>query len=180
MFKWILVQIATGQCFDKATTQSAEQIPFPVHPDFTWVDITGLDPEPQTGWQAVDINGVYQFSTNNPEPAFDPLPYLANYRHEIENGGITIGGVSVRTDTATRTNLLGARIRAEADPQYTLKWKADNGFVTLNASTIIAISDAVANHVQKCFDAEYAVTNLIEQYQSYTAVKQAFDNAMLS
>lgn len=117
------------------------------------------------------------------KPSQEPLSIthladrLAACRYERENGGITLIGVPIKTDQFTRTNLIGARIRAMEDAGYTVNWKTDAGFVTLDAPTIIAIADAVANHVQKCFDAEAAVLPSLGQYETAEQVRAAFDAA---
>jgi hypothetical protein len=48
------------------------------------------------------------------------------------------------------------------DSTYTCRWKGIDGFVTLNATQIIAIADAVRAHVQSCFDHEAELVPLIE------------------
>lgn len=104
--------------------------------------------------------------------------HLPAYRYKRENGGLTINNsISIQTDQFTRTNLIGARIRAAADNTYSVRWKTPNGFVTLNAAAIILISNAVADHVQKCFDAEYAVLADIHTFESLAEVEEAFDLA---
>lgn len=100
---------------------------------------------------------------------------LPAYRYEIENVGLDMGSILIQTDQFTRTNLIGARIRATEDPTYSVKWKTTAGFVTLDAATIIAVADAVAAHVQKCFDAEAAITG--QTFESIDAMKAAFDEA---
>ena len=53
--------------------------------------------------------------------------------------------IPVRTDAQTQIFLAGARIKADADPDYEIaSYKLGPGqYVTLTAATIIAISDAV-------------------------------------
>jgi len=100
--------------------------------------------------------------------------HIKLYRRIKEIGGITVGGVTVQTDTETRASLLGAvQLNASID------WKTDTGFVTLTAQQISDIATAVGQHVQKCFSSEKAVTETHAQtpYTSITAVETAFDNA---
>lgn len=127
-----------------------------------YIDLT---PEETTARQAEEAAFLTKRIT-------DALPA---YRYEIENGGIAIGGISIQTDQFTRTNLIGARIRATEDPTYSVKWKTTAGFVTLDASAIVAVADAVAAHVQKCFDAEAAITG--QTFDTINAMKAAFDEA---
>lgn len=50
--------------------------------------------------------------------------------------------------------IMGARIKADADPDYSVGWKTDAGFVRLTAEQIVGISGAVLAHVDACFAAE--------------------------
>lgn len=81
------------------------------------------------------------------------LDALASRRWQAEIGGITVP--QVPTDHTTRATLTAAYVKAKENPAYTVRWKAGPGvFVTLDADTIIAMADAVAAHVQACFDRE--------------------------
>lgn len=87
------------------------------------------------------------------------LVALAERRWRAETGGILVaGGMTVATDDRSKTMIMGARIKADADGGYTLRWKTSAGFQTLDAATIIAISDAVLAHVATCFDREDALS----------------------
>lgn len=79
---------------------------------------------------------------------------LAAVRWQAEIAGITVGGVSVATDRESQAKLIAARVMAKEDAAYTVKWKAESGFVDLDATTIIAVADAVRAHVQAMFDLE--------------------------
>lgn len=103
--------------------------------------------------------------------------HLPAYRYAKETGGITVNGVHIQTDRETRSTLLGARVMAVADNSYTVQWKTPEGFVTLNAAQIIAISNAVAAHVQKCYAAEATVLPTLDTLQNVTEVETAFDTA---
>lgn len=100
--------------------------------------------------------------------------HIKAYRRAKENGGITVSGVTVQTDTESRASLLGA-----VQLNTSIDWKTPNGFVTLTAQQISDIATAVGSHVQKCFSAEKTVTEAHEQtpYESKEAVETAFDNA---
>jgi hypothetical protein len=106
------------------------------------------------------------------------LSALATHRYAKQTGGLTVGGVSVKTDSDTLTSLIAARILAKENAQYTVKWKAEGGFVTLNAATVIAIADAVRGFIQACFDAEAAIAANVANYDSVAAITAAFDTAM--
>lgn len=58
---------------------------------------------------------------------------------------------------------MGARMAAEADPDFTTDWKAaDGSFVTIDAATIVAVSNAVLAHVANCFAIEAQVIDAID------------------
>lgn len=80
--------------------------------------------------------------------------YAADKRWRKEVGGIVVGGVPVATDDRSKLLIAGARIKADANPEFTTKWKTDGGFVLIDAATIIAVSDAVLAHVDACFAME--------------------------
>ncbi len=105
--------------------------------------------------------------------------HLPAYRYTKEIGGITVSGVPIQTDRESRAILTGAYIRAKEDNTYTVRWKTPDGFITLNAATIIAISDAVADHVQKCYAAEADVAADILTLTSVQEVETAFDQSYL-
>jgi len=111
----------------------------------------------------------------NPKPTAEQITkHIAVYRREKENGGITVSGVSVKTDTETRASLLGAVQLGTA-----IDWKTNNGFVTLTPAQISGIATAVGQHIQKCFSAEKAVTELHAEtpYTTLDAIETAFDGA---
>lgn len=89
------------------------------------------------------------------------VEYAAEKRWRVETGGVEVGGVRIATDDRSKTLITGGRIKADADPEHTLRFKADGGFITLDAAQIIAISDAVFAHTQAAFDAEDAVLEAI-------------------
>lgn len=97
---------------------------------------------------------------------------LAAKRYEVETGGITVNGTPVKTDRETQSILTAARTRALEDGNFSVDWKVSNGvFVTLDAATIIAIANAVADHVQACFSNEKALDVLIAAAADVAAVR---------
>ena len=74
-------------------------------------------------------------------------------RYEKEVSGIAVGGLTVATDDRSKMMIIGARMAAVADPAWTTAWAAGTQFVTVDAPTIIAISNSVQAHVNACFSA---------------------------
>lgn len=79
---------------------------------------------------------------------------ITQTRYDKETGGLTVDGVTIATDRESQSLLTGAALAATRDSGYACQWKTPNGFVQLDAATIIKIADAVRAHVQACFDRE--------------------------
>ena len=88
---------------------------------------------------------------------------IATARYNAEIAGVTINGVSIKTDRETQAVLTAACLQAYIDSGYSLQWKtADGTFVSLPAEQIMAFGTAVRAHVQGCFDHEAELQPLIE------------------
>lgn len=95
------------------------------------------------------------FSEPEPEPVAADWPALiAARRYEAEVGGIEIAGMHIATDDRSKLLINGAESRASRNPDYVLNWKTPGGFVLIPAAHVLMIADAVADHVQACFDRE--------------------------
>lgn len=91
------------------------------------------------------------------------LSRLADVRYQHETGGIEINGSQVKTDREIQATITGAYARAISDPATTVRWKADNGFVLLDADAIKMFGGAVFDHVQSCFAHEADFAEQIER-----------------
>jgi hypothetical protein len=102
-----------------------------------------------------------------PEPLVAPidlLAYAADRRWQIETGGITAAGLAIATDDRSKLMLAGARIKAQADESFTTTWFGADGSATqLDAGQIVAISDAVLDHVDRCFSRFAAIRAAIAE-----------------
>ena len=87
---------------------------------------------------------------------------LADARYQHEVGGVAINGVLVKTDRESQATITGAYARASVNPATMVSWKADNGFVALDAEAIAMFGDAVFDHVQGCFSRERHLARLID------------------
>lgn len=82
---------------------------------------------------------------------------LAAYRYNKEVGGLTLAnGMMVATDDRSKGLIAGARLDTMADPTILTDWKADTGWIQIDADTVAMIATAVAAHVRSCFTAERA------------------------
>lgn len=119
-----------------------------------------------TDWAALLDSGV---AIETPQPTVaDLIAHAAAARWRKETGGITVGGIAVATDDRSKQMIIGARIAADADPGFVTPWVAADGSIhTVNAATMIAISNAVLAHVAACF-------------ATYAAVKAAIDDETIT
>ena len=83
---------------------------------------------------------------------------IANARWHAETSGVN----GFRTDRESQAMITGAALKALQDAEYVCSWKTDAGFVELAAPQILAIADAVREHVQAQFDHERALLALID------------------
>ena len=83
---------------------------------------------------------------------------IANARWHAETSGVN----GIRTDRESQALITGAALKAMQDSAYSCRWKTESGFVELTAPQILAIADAVREHVQRCFDREAELLALVE------------------
>lgn len=119
-------------------------------------------------------DGKYQYRIadgavleNDVSPTLDELKAkkraeMAAARYAAEISGITLSGAVIRTDRESQALITGAALAASHDENYSVTWKAKNGFVTLNSAQIIAVAQAVRAHVEACFDREAELQTAIE------------------
>lgn len=72
----------------------------------------------------------------------------AELRWQREIAGIEVGGVPIATDDRSKLMILGARVAAAADPNWSTLWAGEH---MIDAATMIVISDAVEAHVNAGF-----------------------------
>ena len=89
-----------------------------------------------------------------PTPVTDWPTLLADHRWKVEVAGVTVGGIQIETDDRSKLLINGAALRANRSADYVLRWKTPTGFIDLTATQVLAVADAVCEHVQLCFDRE--------------------------
>lgn len=88
---------------------------------------------------------------------------IAAARWEFEISGIMFNGYPVATDDRSKAFIWAAAAKAEKDTEYTLRWKMAGGeWTTLSAEQIIAIADAVSEHVERAFCREADISIIID------------------
>lgn len=97
----------------------------------------------------------------SPRPAL--VAYARDRRWLAEIGGITVAGVPIATDDRSKIMVIGARVAAEADPNWSTVWQGTDGNgYRVDATAMLAISDAVHAHVNATFATLATVLAAIE------------------
>ena len=98
--------------------------------------------------------------------------HFAEIRYDFEVAGIVWNGIEVRTDRFTVERVYQARFLAKEDAAFTTDWKLGNGtFMTIDAPTIIGLSDAVTEHLKEAFTKEKVVNGSIYAATTVEEVK---------
>jgi hypothetical protein len=93
----------------------------------------------------------------------DLVLYAKNVRWQKESGGINVGGVPIATDDRSKLMITGARIKADKKADWSTSWAGQDGETyQVTAPLMIAISDAVSDHVDRCFAVYATVKSAIE------------------
>jgi hypothetical protein len=137
--------------------------------DDTWLYVTPCYPDIDQKYYSIsDPTYHYDANTNTVQEILTPVPKdldyvldlklsdLADLRWFIENNGTVFNGVPIATDDNSQNKILGLRLSAMANSEYTVNFKSPIGFFQLDANTIFALSDAVRDHIQNCFNNEMA------------------------
>lgn len=98
------------------------------------------------------------------------LAQIADWRYRQEVSGIDVNGMLVLTDRETQAQLTGAYVSLTQGLVQNVNWKVNSTtWITLTLLEIAAMAEAVSNHVQRCFTAEYMLT---QQVQAATTIEQ--------
>lgn len=93
---------------------------------------------------------------------------IAEYRYDVETGGVEVAGQLIPTDRHTQQVLTAMYMRALGNPEYSIRFKTESGFVNLDAIQIIAIAEAVHDHVQAAFAREDELLTMIDNGEPIT------------
>lgn len=93
-------------------------------------------------------------------------------RWEIETGGISFGGATIRTDEVSQAKLNGAVALFDKDPTLTgIDWEAAPGVWTqVSKDAVTAIGIAVGRHVQACFSRSRELSEAVAAAKSHQAL----------
>jgi hypothetical protein len=95
---------------------------------------------------------------------------VTSRRWEVETGGIVLSGAAIATDPGTQAKLSGALQLVQGDDTRILDWKAESGWIQIDADTVTAIARAVGLHVQACFSREKALHAAIDAAEDGAAL----------
>ena len=141
------------------TGNSKEVTPFDGRP-LNWVR-TDVEPPSLSGAEVARWTGEDWETLAESPPDLAPTPdwpaLIADRRWLAETSGTTFGGIPIDTDDRSKLLINGAALRADRSADYVLRWKTSQGFVDLTAAQVLAVADAVSEHVQLCFDREDAL-----------------------
>ncbi|HCJ29400.1 MAG TPA: hypothetical protein DHV63_08915 [Pseudomonas sp.] len=87
---------------------------------------------------------------------------IAARRWQAETGGIDVAGMHIETDDRSKALITGSAIKAMRSAAYTLNWKTPEGFIQIPAEQVLAMADAVSDHVQACFNREAELLEALE------------------
>jgi hypothetical protein len=87
---------------------------------------------------------------------------VAERRYAEEIKGIIVDGMYINTERGSQSMITGAALAAMLDSGYVCRWKTDTGFVSLDAQTLLAVSQEMRKHVQACFDREATLSEAID------------------
>lgn len=98
------------------------------------------------------------------------LQQLASYRYERETAGIVIGGMTIKTDRESQSQLNSAYTSLKSGLIASTEWKGEGGWATLTLAEIEPVAQAVAAHVAACFSVERLHTDAITGLSTVEAV----------
>ncbi|SDA12845.1 protein of unknown function [Methylobacterium sp. UNC378MF] len=83
----------------------------------------------------------------------DLAAYIANAHAALRDGGVTIGGMRIKTDAESRGLIDGAYALSQAQPDKSIDFKAASGWVAIDSQTMQTVAIAVGQWVQACYSA---------------------------
>ena len=124
----------------------------------------------QINQMMLNLTEIREAFENNPDPesmTLDDLKQrkkaeIASARYEYEISGITFHDVHITTDREDQAMITATALSAVLDQTYTTVWKGADGYLTLNASEILEMARAVADHVESAFAEEKRLVELID------------------
>jgi len=125
--------------------------------------LTELTPEEEAEWLAAQVVSLDDVKSRR-------MAELAALRYQHETAGIILSGMTIATDRESQALITGAYCTSLLNPSVLIDWKAETGWIQIDAATITRIAGAVASHVQACFSAERVHAEAIAALEASEAV----------
>lgn len=122
-------------------------LPFVVHPDSVMFS-PGISAKDRA-----KVVAVIKAHDPAARPAVDLAAYTSAAHAALRDGGVTISGLRIKTDSESRGLIDGAYALSQAQPDAALDFKAASGWVTIDAATMQTVAVAVGRWVQACYTA---------------------------
>ena len=117
-------------------------------------------------WRMVELNAAEVANLLAQERARLKAAVTA-IRWDIETGGIALpGDLRINTARSDQDAITRVLVNAQAAGITSVRFKAASGWVELSLDQLRQIANAVALHVQGCYDAEHAHHEAIEALES--------------
>lgn len=158
----VYVLLIGGEVFERIETDG--DISTMYHPSMVWICVDDIEPMPEGGWKAVEVDGAWQFSPPG-LAVVTPVTLdevIAAERFRREGTGVIVEGLAIETTRDSQALIASTGLAAIYDPDYRCNFKTATGFVEIGAEQIAVIAKAVRAHVQACFDRELALLRAVE------------------
>lgn len=121
------------------------------------------------------INGAFVKNTLVSSSALKS--YLANQRYLLEVGGLDINGFMIDTSRESQAKIASSNLLAQVDPEEPIAFKASNGWVTLDSTTMQNIAVTVGRFVRDLYKAEEEIETRINNglITSFAGIDEAFN-----
>lgn len=156
--------------------ESLDQVIAMFAPTELWAERELVVVPPQVGYkgswsQAIEAH-VQDEATQTIEGArANKLREIAAWRYAREIGGITFSGVTIATDRESQQKIIGALAGLKDGFAASLDWKAADGqWISLSAEMVTAMSKAVFEHVQSCYQMEKLYSGMVSSASSIEEV----------
>lgn len=118
----------------------------------------------------------YTLTLRQPSDVFaDKLAQLAAYRYQKETAGITVNGTQIKTDRESQGAIASSYLSLKDGILNGISWKGKNGWVSLTLPQARGIAQAVAIHVQGCFQRERELTDALQAIVDNPVAVAAYD-----
>ena len=129
-------------------------------------DITVIE----TSDSLVEVNYLYNQESGTfakqEIPAIEGSDYIAllsEARYNKEISGVEYKGMTISTNRDSQSALASAYIYGLQNPDATISWKCDNGYIELSMQDITELSSLFRQHIQECFDKEAEILTHINE-----------------